>query len=133
MNSEDSFGEERLRIVNKIVVSWKEHVLFPKETHTKFIEDGPCKPWLYISVTIPAPRGFPLQTISLYCFALILALQYPLWGNASEISWLCLGRTGKGILGRLFVSSFVSLLQCCSWYPPVGLFVSRAASFCGVG
>lgn len=72
MNSDDSFGEERLMIGNKIVVSWKEHVFFPKETHTKFIGNGPCKPWLYISVAVPAFQGFPLQTISLHCVALIL-------------------------------------------------------------
>lgn len=80
MNSDDSFREERLMIVNKIV-NWKEHVFFPKETHTKFIENGPCKPWLYISVAMPALQSFPLQTISLHCFALILCSAVPTLGK----------------------------------------------------
>lgn len=41
-------------IVNKIAVKWKEHVFFPKETHTKFIENSLCKHWLHISVPMPA-------------------------------------------------------------------------------
>lgn len=112
MNSDDSFREERLMIVNKIVVSWKEHVFFPKETHTKFIEKWSLQTLAVYLCSCASSSEVPTAD---YCSALFCSDSVLRSSHSGEMHLRYLGCAWVR-LGRRFWEDFLFLLlfPCCS-------------------